>query len=90
LAAWSVLPDLHKSGKAGEDFLPLSKQKWGVGKVNNNSLRVQEGVATTPWVYLQGIVWEGLHVIHQAQEKVVQNGMFLDKKINSFLSWYVL
>jgi hypothetical protein len=63
----------NTSGKAWEDFLPLSKQKRGVARHYNDSWGVLEGAVTTPWVDLQGLVHEGLCVIHRAQRKLHPN-----------------
>jgi hypothetical protein len=79
----------HPSRKVWEYFLPLSKHKKVVGRLNSDSWRGQEGTGTTPWVYFQGSVRIGLCVMQRAQRNGTDNlhrhGTSKDvKKLNSF------
>ncbi len=67
-----VLPTSH-IWQGLKDFLPLSKQKKEVCRINNNSFGVQEGAVTTSGEYLQRGVRQGIHVVHKAQQKVSLN-----------------
>jgi hypothetical protein len=71
------------------DFLPLSKQKMGVASFTITPEEFKKGVVTTRWVYLKGLVCQGICIIHREQQKVRPNGHDPSKeniKMNSFLS----